>query len=145
MRIEGDHCWQAPFDGAKAALIHGQALAVLRRDDRPDIPSPNMIDLPGGGREGAETPLDCVRREIQEEIGLDVTADQFRVARPYRASSGAVTWFLVAGITREQATGLRLGDEGQACWMMDVQGFLADPEAITSLQDRLRRYLASER
>ncbi|WP_051163188.1 NUDIX hydrolase [Nocardia brevicatena] len=40
------------------------------RDDKPDIPCPGMWALLGGYREPGETPLECVIREIKEEIGV---------------------------------------------------------------------------
>ena len=42
------------FVGAKLALFLGEELLVIRRDDRPDIPWPDFLDFPGGGREGDE-------------------------------------------------------------------------------------------
>ena len=51
------------FYGDKLVLIVGDKLAVILRDDKPSIPSPNHWDMPGGGREGCETPLECVLRE----------------------------------------------------------------------------------
>ncbi len=47
----------APFGGAKLALYLGDALAVLLRDATPDLIWAGYWDLPGGGREGSETPL----------------------------------------------------------------------------------------
>ena len=61
-----------PFAGAKLALFIGARLAVIRRDDTPRIPWPDYLDLPGGGREGCETPLACALRETREELGLEV-------------------------------------------------------------------------
>jgi 8-oxo-dGTP diphosphatase len=60
----------APFVGCKLALLDGERVLVYTRDDRPDIQFPGMLDLPGGGREGNESPEDCVLRELEEEFGL---------------------------------------------------------------------------
>lgn len=51
------------FHGAKLALFIGADLVVIRRHDRPDIPWPGALDLTGCGREGQESPVDCVLRE----------------------------------------------------------------------------------
>jgi 8-oxo-dGTP diphosphatase len=48
---------------------------MILRDNNPEIPYPNTLDLPGGHMEEGEEPADCVRREMQEELpGLDVGA-----------------------------------------------------------------------
>ena len=65
----GEH---GAFDGSKIALFLGDDLAVILRDDIPGLPFAGYWDLPGGGREGAETPFACGQRECQEELGLHV-------------------------------------------------------------------------
>ena len=47
---------------------HGRFL-LQQRDDIPGILHPGKIGLFGGHREGEETYLQCVVREIHEEIG----------------------------------------------------------------------------
>lgn len=42
------------------------------RDDRPDLPYPGQWDLVGGAVELRETIREAARREVKEEIGLDV-------------------------------------------------------------------------
>lgn len=57
-------------------ILHNTSHEVLLflRDDRPEIPYPNMWDLPGGHVETDETPEACIVREMIEEIETDVTA-----------------------------------------------------------------------
>ena len=50
---------------------HSEILLVLR-DNIPEIPCPNMWDLPGGAVEDNETPEQTIVREMKEEIGLDL-------------------------------------------------------------------------
>ncbi|QIG92095.2 NUDIX domain-containing protein [Bradyrhizobium sp. 6(2017)] len=45
---------------------------MQRRDDLPYISDPGKISLFGGRREGTETFLECVVREVHEEIGSSV-------------------------------------------------------------------------
>jgi 8-oxo-dGTP diphosphatase len=59
----------------------GQVLLLLR-DDNPAISYPNMWDLPGGRVEDGETPKVCIRREMREELGLEIEDIQpFAVVR----------------------------------------------------------------
>ena len=48
---------QMEFSGCKIALLRDDKLLTILRDDISTIPWPNMWELPGGGREGEETPL----------------------------------------------------------------------------------------
>jgi 8-oxo-dGTP diphosphatase len=52
-----------------------QVLLFLR-DDKPDIPYPNLWDVPGGHIEADETPEECIIREMLEEIETDVSGCQ---------------------------------------------------------------------
>lgn len=47
-------------------------ILLLLRDDAPSIPYPGMWDIPGGHVEDGETPEQCIIREIQEEMDLDM-------------------------------------------------------------------------
>lgn len=130
------------FLGAKIALICGDELVAYRRDDKPDIPFPGCWDLPGGGREGAESPLECAFRETHEEFGLRLSADQVRWERRFtHANELPPSWFFVAEIEPSHVASIVFGDEGQYWRMMAVGEFLALPDAPLNLQARLRQYL----
>ncbi len=45
-------------------------VVLQQRDDVPGIIHPGLIGLFGGHRDPGETPLDCILRELEEEIGL---------------------------------------------------------------------------
>jgi 8-oxo-dGTP diphosphatase len=45
---------------------------LLLRDDNKAIPFPNCWDLPGGHVEAAETPFECIQREMREELEMDL-------------------------------------------------------------------------
>jgi 8-oxo-dGTP diphosphatase len=58
--------------GAGIILLNSKnEVLLLLRDNKPDIPFPNMWDIPGGKIEDNETPEQTVRREIKEEMEID--------------------------------------------------------------------------
>lgn len=63
------------FTGCKIALSCGDKLLTILRDDKASIPWANMWELPGGGREGDESPFESVAREVYEELGIHLTED----------------------------------------------------------------------
>lgn len=132
------------FSGAKIALVCGPRLVAYRRDLKPTIPWPGLWDLPGGGREGGETPEACALREVREEFGIVLTPDRVHWRRRYPGAlhGQRQSYFLAASISAPEVAAIRFGDEGQ-CWrMMGVDEFLAHPEGIAHLQARLSDYLA---
>ena len=60
--------------GASIIFVNNQnQVLLILRDDRPDIPYPNMWDVPGGHVETNETVEQCIIREMAEELGLTLT------------------------------------------------------------------------
>ena len=134
---------QLEFSGCKIALLCEDRLLTILRDDISTIPWPNMLELPGGGREDEETPFECVQREVFEELGLKLEEVDILWAKEYQGmlDPEKTSIFMVGTITQEECTSIAFGDEGQAYQMMDVSQFLADEKVIPQLQDRLRDYL----
>jgi 8-oxo-dGTP diphosphatase len=70
---------KAPHRAIAAAVVvdtSGDLLLQLR-DDRPDIIYPGAIGLFGSHREGDESALDCVVRELAEELTYDIAPGRF--------------------------------------------------------------------
>lgn len=132
------------FGGAKIALLYGGQVLVYLRDDNPAIPWPGCWDLPGGGREGDETPVQCVQRETEEEFGILLPARQIVWQQRYAGITPGSphTWFMVGEITLAQIAAIRFGNEGQ-CWqMMPADEFVRHPQGIAHLRQRLADRLA---
>jgi 8-oxo-dGTP diphosphatase len=137
------HC--APFSGSKISLLCEGTLLTYQRDEKPTIPWPGLWDLPGGGREGDETPLECAVRETREEFGLILDPEWIVWTRVYPGLgvNGLDTWFFVAQVPPGTFAAIHFGDEGQRWEVTTVDAFLANPQAIGHLQQRLRDYLSS--
>ncbi len=58
-----------------SVLIRDDAVLLVKRLPQRKV-YPNLWDLPGGHIEGDETPEQALRREAQEELGIDV--EQYR-------------------------------------------------------------------
>lgn len=131
------------FTGAKLAALHAGGLLTYRRDRRPDIPFPGLIDLPGGGREGDESPADCALRELAEEFGLIVPAARVHYVRRYELSwyQPRPSWFLAVELTADEIGDVAFGDEGEDWQLMHLDAFLSHPDAIPHLQARVIEYL----
>jgi 8-oxo-dGTP diphosphatase len=130
-----------PFHGAKLALFVGDDLAVILRDDRDDIPWPNCWDMPGGGRDGDETPMQCALRETHEELGLRVDPEAIIWGKRFDSALGD-KWFFAAHLPAEVAQNIQLGNEGQRWTLMSVAQYLEHAQTISHLGDRLRIYLS---
>ena len=133
-----------PFGGAKLAALLGDALLVYRRDDAVDIPFPGLLDLPGGGREGGESPAECALRELAEEFGLTVATDRIHYSRAYQLGDGVtISHFLAVHLSEDEVATVRFGDEGQDWALLPIADYMTDPDAIPRLCDWLAHCLAA--
>ena len=131
------------FTGCKIALIcDGQMLTILR-DDKMTIPWPNMWELPGGGREGDESPFECAAREVYEELGIHLNEDCLLWSKVYPSMlfEGRQSVFMVGQLSQDQFDNITFGDEGQTYKLMSIEEFLNSKQAVPQLQGRLRDYL----
>ena len=131
------------FTGSKIALICGDKLLTILRDDKENIPWPNMWELPGGGREGDESPFECVAREVYEELGIHLTEDCLLWSKVYPSMlyAGRQSVFMVGQLSQDQFDSITFGDEGQAYKLMNIEEFLGSDKVVHQLQERLKDYL----
>ena len=128
------------FSGAKLLLNSGSEALTYLRGDKPGLPWAAKWDLPGGGREGQESPESCALRELEEEFGLRLGPERllWRRAFPTVDVPGKVGWFFAGRISAAEIAGIRFGDEGQFWRMMPFAAWLAHPDAVPDLQVRSR-------
>ena len=131
------------FTGCKIALICGDKLLTILRDDKPTIPWPNLWELPGGGREGDESPFECVAREVYEELSIQLLKDDivWSWIYPSMLDENKKSVFLVGKLTQEQFNSIVFGDEGQGYKLVSLEEFLASDQVVPQLQERVRDYV----
>jgi 8-oxo-dGTP diphosphatase len=129
------------FRGAKLAILVGDRIVVILRDDITSIPWPGDWDLPGGAREPGESPADCVIRETQEELGLDYSEADFCWSRDYVIPSGARDWFFVTEQPDFDPAQVHFGCEGQEWRISGLDWYLGDPRVIPHQRDHVKDYL----
>ena len=127
------------FTGCKIALFFGTKLLTILRDDIPTIPYPNMWELPGGGREGQETPFECVAREVYEELGIHLNEDCLIWSKIY--PSTLQEGKQVGKLTKEQIDSIVFGDEGQGYKLMSCKEFISVEGVVPQFQERVKDYL----
>ncbi|MDF3854365.1 NUDIX hydrolase [Paracoccus sp. P2] len=124
-------------------LTHGACLLTCLRDDYGWIPFPAHWDLPGGGAEPDESPVECALRELDEEFGLRLAAGRLAGrAFPSVSEPGRLSWLFSGTITATEIAVIRFGGEGQEWRMMPVAEFVAHPRAVPHFRDRVRLVLA---
>lgn len=140
-----EDCLEARFEftGCKIALICGDKILTILRDDKETIPWPNMWELPGGGREGNESPFECVAREVYEELSIQLSKDDiiWSSIYPSMLDENKKSVFLVGQLTQEQFDSIVFGDEGQGYKLVSLEEFLTSDRVVPQLQERVRDYV----
>lgn len=84
IRVWADKTMSGHREGTSALLVSSDGRLLLQlRDNHPHVTDPGMIGLFGGRREGDETFLECVVREVHEEIGYYLPPQRFELIGRY--------------------------------------------------------------
>ena len=143
-RIRGDNIMnKLAFQGVKVALINNGKVLTILRDNLPNIPYPNTWDLAGGGRENEETSYETMRREVMEELNIDIPKSNVVWIKYYDSITkpGKKSVFMVANISDHQIENIRFGEEGQGYKMVSFREFLEDKSVIEQMKNRFSDYL----
>ena len=68
-----DEC-ERSYVGALLVDTNGKLIAQ-QRDDKPGITNPGMVSLFGGTSHESESPIETLRRELREELELEVNSN----------------------------------------------------------------------
>lgn len=132
-----------PFHGVKIAIKdHAGNLLLHLQDNKPELFNANMWDMPGGGREGEETPFVCIHREVKEEFAINITESDIHWVGLFPAQKDPTrkAIFCVAKVSDEQKQKIVLG-EGQKYQFMTEADFFENPQVIQALKERYQFYL----
>ena len=129
-----------PFLGAKLALLVQDRIVTILRDDIPTIPWPGLWDLPGGAREGSETPEETVLRELKEELDVTLAPDRL-IHKAHGIRKGRDVWFFAAEVPEFDTNAVSFGGEGQTWQLALIDWFLNEADAVPHQKDNLRHYL----
>ena len=96
-----------------------------------------MWEFPGGKIEQGESSEDALKREIQEELGIDITIDEFLCTTNYDYPSFHLTMHCY--IYSIEAGEIVLREHKSACWLTaetldSVEWLPADKEVIDKLK-----------
>lgn len=111
---------EKPSEGCQIVLVDARGRVLLQlRDEKDWIPFPGMWAVPGGMLEDGETPADCIRREVHEEMGIELAAARIQHVETRRRSYGIEHTFTAELTIDAEAIALT---EGQAvAWFAEEE------------------------
>lgn len=119
---------------AKAIVAYGGRMALILRDNNPQISSPNMWDAPGGLVEKDESPEKAIKRELIEEVCVAPghIEEVGKIAHP----EGSTIHRFFVRLSDDEYKKVKLGDEGQR-----LEWFTYNEAVALELTPRIRLYL----
>ena len=97
-----DKC-ERSYVGALLVDINGKLIAQ-QRDDKPGITNPGMVSLFGGTSHEGESPIETLRRELQEELELEVSSNNLllQTVKYENRTNVACFIYIVTGVDAEK-------------------------------------------
>lgn len=127
--------------GATVALIKNSKNELLFTT-RKFNPSAGMLDLPGGFIDLGESAEACVKREVKEELNLDVTDLAFFGTFPNKYEYGELIYFtidIVFECTVESFAPLRAGDDAADVHFIDPKQVNMNSIGLESIKNVIKR------
>ncbi|MEN8204115.1 MAG: (deoxy)nucleoside triphosphate pyrophosphohydrolase [Bacteroidota bacterium] len=121
-----------------AIIMDREDVLVTRRSRR--MPHPLKWEFPGGKVKDGETPEACIRREIREELGIEISVG--RMLPPVIHSYGSKAFRLIPFICQHLEGVIELAEHSEFKWLpagdLDGLDWLdADAEVLKLLKEKL--------
>lgn len=97
-----DKC-ERSYVGALLVDTNGKLIAQ-QRDDKPGITNPGMVSLFGGTSHEGESPIETLRRELQEELELEVSSNNLllQTIKHKNGTNVACSIYIITGVDAEK-------------------------------------------
>lgn len=97
-----DEC-ERSYVGALLVDTNGKLIAQ-QRDDKPGITNPGTVSLFGGTSHEGESPIETLRRELQEELELEVNSNNLllQTVKHENGTNVACSIYIVTGVDAEK-------------------------------------------
>lgn len=130
------------FHGTKGMVYIEDRILVFRRDKNTNR-FPLQVDLPGGGREGNESPFENFKRELEEEFGLKITEQDVIYAKKYPsiADPNISAYFFVIKNEHLKEKDVIFGSEGLYFQLLTPEEFLNLPDGVQRQQKKVLDYI----
>ncbi len=131
-----------------AYIINNQKLLLILRDDIATIKDPNTWDTPGGYCEEGENFEECLKREIKEELDLEVRSPKYLGTRLTPKGNTEATF--IVDFSSDELSRIKLG-EGQRFQLFSYEELHEIPltchltNVFGNYKDEIRKMLQGER
>ncbi|QLG69657.1 MAG: Nudix hydrolase family protein [Candidatus Woesebacteria bacterium] len=125
-----------PASSGALVFFRGKIL-LIKRDNKPNIPHPDMWSIPGGQVEKGESFDEALKRELQEEIGI--IPKRYKLLGFLKVKTDKVKRAIyLIKISREEFKKAKLGNEGQEMkWFRPDE--IKDLNAVPQVRDFFRK------
>ena len=144
-KFECEHCTFTIYKNAVASVAaiieyHGKIIMTRRGKD----PGKGKLDLPGGFVDEDETLEEALRREVKEEIGLQIHDLSYLCSFPNRYPYKGIEYSTIDSIFICKTDSMHIvceEEEVERCEVLDPRKLNLDDVAFTSIRNALGQYL----